>query len=242
LGTGDRDEDSMIMYSDDHGSTFRRLGFGSQEYRTLAFWFTAGFVYWNMDARPPQKIFRVARLDLANRRTLTPVLGEGMTTPGVTYYVVASDNSNRFPVSVGQRYVETEMRHLDGLHKVLAVDDELYDFKTAVADLTNGSHWSMLPAATATGDEVFLMSSSPEGFARFRTRDPRARVFGIKERHDGQVDVQELLTSETWREGYDRARLDPVVQDADGNVYFNGMGTRHGDSVYKSRLIWRDFL
>jgi hypothetical protein len=85
------------------------------------------------------------------------------------------------------------------------------------------------------------MSSSPEGFARFRTRDPRARVFGIKERHDGQVDVQELLTSETWREGYDRARLDPVVQDADGYVYFNGVGTRHGDSVYKSRLIWRDF-
>jgi hypothetical protein len=95
-----------------------------------------------------------------------------MTEPGLTYYVVASDNCNRFPVIVGQRYIETEMRHLDGLHKVLAVDDELYDFKTAVADLTNGSHWSVLPVVTATGDEVFLMSHNLKGFARFRTRAP----------------------------------------------------------------------
>lgn len=61
VGTGDLDHECRMMYSDDHGDTFRILGEGSQKWRTLSIWFTTRYVYWNMDSEVKASIWRIPR-------------------------------------------------------------------------------------------------------------------------------------------------------------------------------------
>ena len=65
IGTGDHDHESFILTSDDYGETLRVIGTGGQKWRTLAFWFTEKYIYWNMDSGQPQSVWRLARSNLA---------------------------------------------------------------------------------------------------------------------------------------------------------------------------------
>jgi hypothetical protein len=50
MGTGDRDQESSISFSQDGGSTWTDLGSGDQQFRTVSFLFTSEYVYWGSDA------------------------------------------------------------------------------------------------------------------------------------------------------------------------------------------------
>lgn len=50
LTTGDRDHESRILYSSDHGISFTPLGTGSQDWRTVSLQFTPEFIYWGTDS------------------------------------------------------------------------------------------------------------------------------------------------------------------------------------------------
>lgn len=65
VGTGDWDHECHFMLSEDLGETWRVLGSGNQNWRTLSVWFTANYIYWNMDTSAPQSIWRLARTNLA---------------------------------------------------------------------------------------------------------------------------------------------------------------------------------
>jgi hypothetical protein len=65
VGTGDLDAQCHLFYSSDYGATWRELGNGSQSWRSLSVWFTANYIYWNMDSSVGQSIWRLARTDLA---------------------------------------------------------------------------------------------------------------------------------------------------------------------------------
>jgi hypothetical protein len=62
MATGDRDNESIILYSDDDGSSWKELASGCQKYRTVSLLFTDSHIYWGTDAPTIQNsIFRYCR-------------------------------------------------------------------------------------------------------------------------------------------------------------------------------------
>ena len=50
MGTGDRDEESSISFSQDGGESWTEIGSGDQMFRTVSLLFTKDYVYWGTDA------------------------------------------------------------------------------------------------------------------------------------------------------------------------------------------------
>ena len=170
---------------------------------------------------------------------MTPELTAGTTNAGVSYYITASETDGHFPAPVGRIYTETEPRLLDEKHRVRATNDPRYDYKEKVAELRNGSLWYHTWAYSNQGDPILLLGQSAEG----AHRDHRGRVFGLKERPDGRVDVQELLSLSskdpaTYNSETMYVQLEPKAQDALGYIYFTGRSTHHRS--YKTKLTWTD--
>jgi len=239
VNTGDGNEHSRILYSDDHGDSFRLLGTGEQKWRTLSIWFTSTHVYWDMDAVEPQSIWRVPRSVFDKTRswpTMTPELTSGMTTPGRRYLVTATESSSYFGAPVGSLYTENTPRLLSLVNRARVIDDPAYAYYEEVAQLFNGSQWYTIRAQNAAGEEIQLMGASPEG----ALRDWNGRVFGIKERPGLKPDVQELLLVQSKTpDTYIRfLQLEPRGQDKHGYIYFVGRETPY--KVYMAILNWND--
>lgn len=64
VGTGDADNESMILRSTDDGDNFHILGGGSQLWRSLSFIFTPTDVFWNTDSDAPQFLTRLSKEDV----------------------------------------------------------------------------------------------------------------------------------------------------------------------------------
>ena len=239
VGTGDADEHSRIMYSDDHGDSFRLIGIGQQRWRTLSIWFTATHVYWNMDSADPQSVWRIPRsvFDKAQSwPTMTPELSTGMTQPGRRYLVTANESPSYFGVRVGSLFKETKSRALSALNRARVIDDPAFIYYEEVAQLFNGSQWYTSGVKNKAGEYIELMGAAPEG----ALRDFNGRVFGIKERPGLKPDVQELLEIQSSTpDTYLRfLQLEPRGQDAHGYIYFVGRDTLH--RIYKTTLDWND--
>ncbi|MFC1637168.1 Ig domain-containing protein, partial [Planctomycetota bacterium] len=241
--TGDRDEHSQLLYSDDNGESFRLVGIGSQIWRCLSIWFTERYVYWSMDAYSyAQCCWRIPRSQFNEAEhwpCITPELISGKTRIGVSYFVTASETDMHFPLPVGHIYKETEARTLDKKNSVRAIDDPDYDYTEKVVELRNGSLWYHLWVYDDRGDPMVILGQSAEG----AHRDFRGRVFGMKELPNGDVDVQELLSISSINPGvYDSntmfVQLEPMAQDAQGHIYFSGRKTNHRS--YKTKLMWMD--
>jgi hypothetical protein len=117
---------------------------------------------------------------------------------------------------------------------VRPLNDPAFDYRERVATLDNGSHWFQLWVHDDLGEDVSLVAASAEG----KRRDERGRVFGLKERPNGTVDVQELLTVASLPEGNPYVQLEPIAQDPLGNVYLEGRMTEQ--RLYRATLSWRD--
>lgn len=227
VGTGDNPDGCWIMYSSDNGETFKPFGWGSQEYRGLAFWFTQDYIYWNMDAASiAQYVFRIPRTAFANGEypNINPELSAGQTKTGIRYQVL-KDTTRQFPVGVGTSYNETTVRNLDTNHIVRPVKDPEYDYKQTVTKLDNGSHWFVSWAKDQNNENVLLMGSSPEG----QIRDWLTRIIGFKE-IGNDVDVQELFSVAGINpDVYDwQVRLENRwLQDKNGVIYVAGYCTRY---------------
>jgi hypothetical protein len=62
LGTGDRDDESSIRFSEDRGDTWSAIGSRDQMFRTVSFIFTKDYVYWGSDAPTKQNyVYRQTR-------------------------------------------------------------------------------------------------------------------------------------------------------------------------------------
>lgn len=232
IGTGDDGHEPMILYSNDHGTTFNTLGMGTQEYRALSIWFTEKYIYWNMDSYAPQKIFRIPKNAFNEQGicpSLSPELDHGYTKIGRKYYVVKNTDPGYFP---GSYFIETKERNLDSDHIVISCNDPNFNYKEVVADLACGSMWFTCNAKSKTGDDVVIMGVA--GSANYY--DTRNRVFGIKENKDGTVNVQELLTLPSYNDEYEQ--LEPLLQDHNGFIYFHAR-SKNGE-IYKTTLEWVD--
>jgi hypothetical protein len=236
VGTGDTSLHSRILV-EGAGGGFDVLGMGDQSWRTLAIWFSPTHVYWNMDTTSNQSVWRVPRSmrdPVEGWPSITPELDHGSTKPGVRYLALADGTGDRFPVGIGEVWTETSPRALDATHRARALDDPAHDYRERVADLSNGSHWFQMWVHDDQGEPISIMATAAEG----AWRDDLARVFGFKERPDGTVDVQELLTVEASPEYSAYVQLEPVAQGPGGDLYFAGRKT--AQSVYRMRLDWVD--
>ena len=62
LGTGDKDNECSISFSEDEGQSWTQIGSGDQMFRTVSFLFTEDYVYWGSDAPTRQNyIYRYVR-------------------------------------------------------------------------------------------------------------------------------------------------------------------------------------
>lgn len=62
IGTGDRDEESSISFSEDYGKSWAEIGSGDQMFRAVSLLFTADHIYWGTDAPTRQNyIYRYSR-------------------------------------------------------------------------------------------------------------------------------------------------------------------------------------
>lgn len=242
VGTGDNNQHSRLYYSADNGQSFTLVGVGSQKFRSLSVWFTKDYVYWNMDSElVKQHVYRLPR-SVHNQQgkwpSLTPELTSGLTKPGINY-LVTSTAGGRFPVATGGIYTENTARTIDGSNRVRPIEDPAYDYSEDVAELTHASHWYHLWVKDQNGDDVLIMNTSTEGIDEFLL-DEKSRTFGFKERRDGSVDIQELMSMPSNTPGVHNpySQLTPHFQDDNGNIYFQGRDTAH--RIYKTRLHWVD--
>jgi hypothetical protein len=62
LGTGDREKESSISFSEDRGESWTKIGSGDQMFRAVSLLFTEDYVYWGTDAPTRQNyIYRYGR-------------------------------------------------------------------------------------------------------------------------------------------------------------------------------------
>ena len=242
VATGDLDQHSRLYFSDDNGESFTLIAIGSQKFRSLSLWFTERFVYWNMDTeRADQKVYRIPRSVFASNGrwpSLTPELSSGSTRDGVRY-LVSKTGGGYFPSGAGQFFVETAPRVLSAGERVYAIDDPQFDYSEEVADLTHSAQWNHLWVKDQRGEDVLIMTTSVESTPD-RLRDFNSRVFGFKERADGSVDVQELLSLPANVRGVQvrYSQLIPNLQDDLGYIYLRGRETTR--RIYQTRLRWVD--
>lgn len=243
IGTGDLDQHSHIYYSDDNGATWKHVGMGSQEWRVLSIWFTEGYVYWSMDtSAPSQRIFRINR-ETYRKNGIWPdmsiKLSEGNLKQNVRYMLLSLTNDNYYfkqGYNVGDIVYGNSKVVLNDSNTVYALNDPKYDYRELVAYLPNNALWAYTTVHDQRGDEVVLLSANGEGQAI----DNRPRIFGIKEKIDGSVDVQEVLSTNTAKSAY--SQFYPYEQDALGNIYFqtDGLNTYPAQGLVQTQLIWND--
>jgi hypothetical protein len=75
MGTGDKDHESSIAFSENDGKTWNTIGSESQKFRTVSLVFKEDFVYWGTDTPTMQNyIYRYFRKNGRIER-MTPVNG-----------------------------------------------------------------------------------------------------------------------------------------------------------------------
>jgi hypothetical protein len=253
VATGDMNIHNRILFSDDNGESFKLVGMGSDDWKTLSIWFTRNYVYWNMDSISKQSIWRIPRKIYNNYScwpVITPNLTSGKTRKGVKYYITKNRTPGHFPAATGEIYVEKSPRPLNQDNSVMAFNDFRYDYRERVMELCTGSHWYYCWVKEESGQDIVIMSTSPEstdpitGEYPGTCKDWRGRVFGIKELPDGKCDVQELISVPPKVPNADPkvkryTQLEPKLQDENNYIYLRCKNVET-DGVYKAILIWKN--
>lgn len=124
----------------------------------------------------------------------------------------------------------------NGTYPVITSDVD--DYRERVAVLDQGSLWYVCKVTDNQGDDVFLVGGAAEG----QIRDWRARVFALKEMPEGKPQVQELISlpSNDPSQYLWGARIEPLMQDNEGNVYLRGYSTNPAGLLKGTMSSWSD--
>lgn len=107
--------------------------------------------------------------------------------------------------------------------------------KEDLGSLSDKSFFSSL-GISDKGDDIALLSTGYE-ISQYNI-DNLARIFAVKEKKDGTVEIQEVLCAPAGSFG----RFIPVFQDPDGYVYFalRNLNIFPQDQFIKTKLHWED--
>ncbi|NVN94325.1 MAG: T9SS type A sorting domain-containing protein [Bacteroidetes bacterium] len=242
LSTGDEDNQSSIYYSDNFGDTFHLLGVGSQDWRSLSFFFTDKNIYWSMDSQQKQHIWQLPRsvftLNNNSWPTITPTLKSGKQTKiGIKYYVLKQRNNAFFPVPSGNFYTENTIRNLNDSNYVIECNNPDNDYRRNAVSLINSALWSHAKIKSQSGRELFLMTSNSEG----QFRDMNNRLFGFYEKNDSVLNIQEIITQVSDNP---YTQLYPICQDKNKGIYLYQLcqGSGWPINVYKASIHWNDSI
>lgn len=98
MGTGDRDSESIISFSQDRGDNWVDLGSGDQQFRTVSFVFTEGYVYWGSDAPTRQNfIYRYVRENNSIERLVAvngPVHYSALLDNGIILFATTAEGNS----------------------------------------------------------------------------------------------------------------------------------------------------
>ncbi len=98
LGTGDRDEESSISFSQDEGGTWTKVGSGDQMFRAVSLLFTQDHVYWGSDAPTRQNyIYRYDRKSAEIERLVAvdgPVYYSTILDSGIKIFTTATEGNS----------------------------------------------------------------------------------------------------------------------------------------------------
>ena len=98
MATGDRDEESRILFSEDEGASWKELASGSQKFRTVSFLFTDNYIYWGTDAPTIQNhIFRYGRNSKKIEKVANvngPVYSSATTRNGVLLFSTGNEGKS----------------------------------------------------------------------------------------------------------------------------------------------------
>ena len=89
IDVGDSTAYCGMYYSTDNGATINTFAVGSQDYRCLSIWFTANYIYWNVDSDVHQSVWRIRRDNIGN-----PALKERvklLDNGSLWYHMLAKD-------------------------------------------------------------------------------------------------------------------------------------------------------
>jgi hypothetical protein len=122
VNVGDSDVMSKHLISQDNGNTWRAIGEGSQQWRSLSFWFTKDYIYWNMDTSTAQSIFRLKRtyLDLQTPETDYREKVGDFIQGSMWYHAWAKDINGDDVVIMG---VSAEGEHRDWKARLLMINE-----------------------------------------------------------------------------------------------------------------------
>ena len=165
MGTGDRDNESSISYSQDGGKTWAILGSGDQVYRAVSLLFSRDYIYWGGDAPTRQNyIVRCSRRDNKVEK-LVPVNGT------VFYSTVLKDGTLLFGTtdegnSEGKNPTKDKKAHIwasqDGDHweDIASWKKDVWPYllgsgKVLFAQGESSDHLYFTTQALAGRDEVF---------------------------------------------------------------------------------------
>lgn len=239
-GTGDNDNCSRIIYSTDNGDTWNQVGWCSQDWRVLSIWFTKGFIYWSTDTSSPQSVFRISR-DVFNKNncwpSITKRLISGSTKIGLRYYI---EKSNLEGFTAGDQWTASYSQKIDSINFIVhSINDPTFDYREKVASLINSALWDTKWVYNDRGDSLILLTSDGEG----QYIDKKVRIFGILERRDNTVDVQELLTGEYNGSNKNNllSRYQLLEQTQNGKIYLNSFGLKtYNYNSLQTSLVWND--
>ena len=184
LSSGDRDDESKIVFSSDGGVTWTPIGSGDQMFRSVSLIFTPEYVYWGSDAPTRQNyIYRYSRQGgeiLAVQPVNGPVHYSTTINGGVYLFGTTIEGNSEGPSAQWDKNVRI-WGSSDGLHwKSLLQwekDDLPYEFF--------GYGRVLFPVGDNHADEVYFTTLSVKKFDNtlFHARVKSELVPGAEERH-----------------------------------------------------------
>lgn len=172
VGTGDSNQSSRIIISQDNGETWKVIGAGSQDWRCLSIWFTEDYIYWNMDTSSSQSIWRLKRSDLPFQSPENDLKERvALLEQGSMWYHCWAKFDNRNWVIMGQ---SAEGARRDGRGRIYAISedgDEIHElFTTNDAGGSSMIQWEPKIQDNAGFVYVNGRSTEIEGTVRCRLR------------------------------------------------------------------------
>lgn len=112
LGTGDSDEECLLLRSDDNGDTWEMIGSGSQDWRTVGVCFRPDYLIWGTDAGSVPDQNHIVRMDRKTRKIEIIANAEGPC------HGCASFSSGRVFISTGVEGGQNEKDRYSRLKEV----------------------------------------------------------------------------------------------------------------------------
>ena len=157
LGTGDRDDENLLLRSDDNGKTWQKIGGGTQDWRAIGVCFTKDALIWGTDAGSVPDQNHIVRMDRKTKRLEIAADVEGPC------HGCASFDDGRVFISTGVEGGENEKDRFARLKFIDGDVKEILKFKKDFLPLILQFGVIRFPLGTENSKRVFFTTMGLAG-------------------------------------------------------------------------------